>query len=367
MSSGLPGAPAGPGAIASGVKVGLALVGVLFVTAGMVVVTMLSGSLPGKPSCETGVSTTLPRGSGTVVAATVYDDEGLGAYSLGLTGHYPFAELGLHSETDTNREHADRIGVALGLGHPLAPLTKLEILAPGGHTVIAEKRDIGMGGAPIDGHPRAIDLWTTTREKLGLGPDWSGLVRVAPGPTGELTAETSALSESSDPLAGSGEECGEGSAPVSGGNRRIVEIAREEVGYTHISAGWYCTKFGPCEEWCALFVTWVWAKAGIAIPSLAFSGAVYDWSKEHTNVYPPSTRPRPGWAVLFGSGPESPSTSLHVAIVESVLPEGKITIINGDFDGQVMRTGPCLPADATAKGPVGCDAPGPIYGYASPT
>ncbi len=71
MSSGLPGAPAGPGAIASGVKVGLALVGGLFVTAGMVVVPMLSGSLPGKPSCETGVSTTLPRGSGTVVAATV--------------------------------------------------------------------------------------------------------------------------------------------------------------------------------------------------------------------------------------------------------------------------------------------------------
>jgi surface antigen len=96
---------------------------------------------------------------------------------------------------------------------------------------------------------------------------------------------------------------------------------------------------------------------------MAFSGAVYDWAKEPSHVYPSSARPQPGWAVLFGSGPESTATSLHVAIVESVLPDGQITIINGDFGGKVVRTGPCVPAEATGA----CEAPGPIYGYASPT
>jgi hypothetical protein len=353
----------GASSIGLGVRVGMLIAGVVGAGVGLVVITMLNSPFSARLSCEASVGTTLPLGSGTVVAATVYDDEGAGAYGLGLAGHYPYAELGLHSATDTDRQDADRIGVALGLGRALAPLTPLEIRAPNGRSVIAEKRDIGMGGPPIDGHPRAIDLWTTTREKLGLGPDWSGLVRIAPGPRGELTAETSALSEASDPLTGSGGECGAGSVSVSGADRRIVEIASEEVGYTHESPGYYCTKFGPCEEWCALFVTWVWAKAGITIPSLAFSGAVYNWAKENTHVYPPSARPQPGWAVLFGSGPENPETSLHVAIVESVLPDGQITIINGDFGGKVVRTGPCAPAEAT--GP--CKAPGPIYGYASPT
>lgn len=356
------------GAISPGLRFGL--LGVLVVmipvtiAVGLVMVAMLSGPFSKTSSgCEAGTSTTLPIGSGTVVAATVYEGEGLGAFGLGLAGHYPYAELGLHSEGDTDRAHADRIGVALGLGRPLAPLTPLQINAPDGRSVVAEKRDIGMGGPPIDGHPRAIDLWTSTREKLGLSPDWSGLVRIAPGPKGELTGETSALSENTEPLLGSAGECAEGSVEVSGVAQRIVEIAQREVGYVHLSAGYYCTKFGPCEEWCALFLTWVWAKAGIAIPSEAFSGAVYDWANEHTHVYPPTTRPQPGWAVLFGTGPENTHTSLHVAVVEKVLPDGQITIINGDFNGQVMRTGPCAPADAEG----GCQAPGPIYGYASPT
>ena len=39
--------------------------------------------------------------------------------------------------------------------------------------------------------------------------------------------------------------------------------------------GPYCNPYGPCEEWCALFATWVWRQAGIPIPSYAFTGDIY--------------------------------------------------------------------------------------------
>jgi len=359
------------GIIPSGVRFGLLGAAAVFITItlgiGLVVVVMLGGRMGRTVSCEAGAPATLPMAGGAIVAATVYDDEGAGAYGLGLTGHYPYAELGLHSEGDTDRAHADRIGDALGLGHPLAPLTPLEIRAPNGRSVVAEKRDIGMGGPPIDGHQRAIDLWTTTREALGLSPDWSGLVRIAPGPKGELTAETSAISEAPEAVAETSGECSGGSVEVSGETEKIVEIAKREVGYEHTSAGWYCTKFGPCEEWCALFVTWVWKQAGVKIPSEPYSGTIYTWASEHTHAYPPTAHPQPGWAVEFGTGPRPGGESKHVAIVEKVLPNGEIVIINGDFNGKVVRTGPCLPANAKESAPEGCEAPGPIYGYASPT
>jgi hypothetical protein len=329
----------------------------------MVVTTMLSGSFGKTASCESGASTMFPAGGGVVIAATVYEGEGPGAYGYGLAGSLPYAELGLHSETDSVRLHANRIGLAFGLGAPLAPRTQLTILAPNGRSVVAEKRDIGMGGAPIEGHLRAIDLWTSTRQALGLGSNWSGLVHVYPGPSGKLATETGLLSESFEAPAETTGACGEGSVEVSAINQRIVQIAEREVNYTHDAEGWYCTKFGPCEQWCALFVTWVWRQAGVKIPSEGFSGYLYTWASEHTHVYGPTAHPQPGWAVLFGTGPQSTETSLHVGIVARVDPDGTITIINGDFAGKVMRTGPCAPSNAQG----GCEEPAPIYGYASPT
>lgn len=52
----------------------------------------------------------------------------------------------------------------------------------GAHSVIAYKRDIGLGGGPIDGHPRDIDLWWELARALGMPYEdglWSGLVRVS--------------------------------------------------------------------------------------------------------------------------------------------------------------------------------------------
>jgi hypothetical protein len=80
-----------------------------------------------------------------------------------------FAELGGTSFTTA---------VALG-GLPYG--TPLEISA-GRHTAVAYKEDIGLGGGPIDGHARAIDLWWRFARSLGIPYEdgrWSGTVRIA--------------------------------------------------------------------------------------------------------------------------------------------------------------------------------------------
>jgi CHAP domain len=347
------------------------LVGVAVVAAGalfmaLVAVAVLDGLLQAGAACDSTAGVSLPLGEGAVVAATVYAGTGTGAYGVELAGHYAFAELGLWSEGDTDRGHADRIGVALGLGHALAPFSQLEVRAPNGRSVVAEKLDVGMGGPPIEGHQRAIDLWTSTREALALPPDWSGLVRVEPAPSAVIGAEAYGGQGVADSSEGLAPGCARGAAPSSGTGQRIVEIARSQLGTGEDPPGSNCTVYGPCEPWCALFTTWVWRKAGIDIPTLGFSGAIYEWAVRHAHVYPPATTPQPGWAALFGSGPADPSTSLHVAIVESVLPRGQITLINGNFADAVMRTGPCQPARAELAGVGGCEEPAPIYGYAAP-
>jgi hypothetical protein len=332
----------------------------------LTIVSSLGAFLAAGAPCETGSPLALPLTGGAQVAATVYSGSGPGAYGAGLSGHNAFAELGLWSEADADRAHADRIGVALGLGHALAPYTRLVVTAADGRTVIAEKRDIGMGGPPIDGHVRAIDLWTSTREALGLPADWSGLVRVQPTADELVGSETDAYGRGrAGPPAAAGDACAT-RVRASEAGERIVEIARGQLAMAEHPPGSNCTVYGPCEPWCALFTTWVWRRAGIEIPSLGFSGAVYKWSARHARVYAANVTPRPGWAALFGSGPADPATSLHIAIVESVLAAGEITLINGNFANSVMRTGPCEPAHAQLAGAGGCEEPGPIYGYAAP-
>jgi hypothetical protein len=49
-------------------------------------------------------------------------------------------------------------------------------------SVVAYKRDIGLGGGPIDGYPREIDLWWELAGSLGIPYDdgrWSGTVQIA--------------------------------------------------------------------------------------------------------------------------------------------------------------------------------------------
>jgi CHAP domain len=146
-------------------------------------------------------------------------------------------------------------------------------------------------------------------------------------------------------------------ALASNTRQRVLSLAEQEIGYH--DHGDYCTKFGPCESWCSLFVTWVWERAGVPIPSLAFTGYVFDWAQASTYVLRRREVPEPGDAVLFGTGPASVFTSLHTGIVEAVYP-GYLVTIEGNSLHAVRRY--VVPL----RNPQLVGEPGPIYGYASP-
>lgn len=182
---------------------------------------------------------------------------------------------------------------------------------------------------------------------------------------------------------------GEGSACLAGlgggaGASEIVRIAESQLGVAESPPGSNCTRYGPCVEWCSLFVAWVWERAGVPLRGgtspYAYSGSIYEWARAHeggpfattapgdpplstpaangARALPPTATPAPGDAVFFGSGPRA---SDHVGIVERVFPDGEITTIDGNYGDRVARVGPFPPAQAVAHG-----APAPIYGYARP-
>jgi hypothetical protein len=130
--------------------------------------------------------------------------------------------------------------------------------------------------------------------------------------------------------------------------------------------GLYCNPYGPCEEWCALFATWAWEQAGIPIPRYAFTGDIWSWAAARGGVLPPTAMPAVGDAVLYGTGPQSTATSVHVGIVTQVWPDDAIMTVGGDSgpgrDGylSVALNGPFLPADSGSYNGT------PIYAFAQP-
>jgi hypothetical protein len=183
--------------------------------------------------------------------------------------------------------------------------------------------------------------------------------------------------------AGGGSACG-GSSSGGATGSEIVRIAESQLGTAENPPGSNCNPYGPCVEWCSLFVAWAWKKAGVPLSGgtapYAYSGTIYEWAKAHeggpfavtapgdpplstpepngARVLPPTATPAPGDAVLYGSGPKA---SDHVGIVERVFPGGQITTIDGNFGDRVARSGPFLPSQAVQWG-----MPAPIFGYAHP-
>jgi hypothetical protein len=134
-------------------------------------------------------------GAGTVVGASEYGGPGdpssgvLGASGANLLAHPDsYAELGGLS-----------FATATMMGG-LAYMTPLRVTW-GGHSAIAYKRDFGLGGGPIGGRPRVIDLWWQFAGALGIPYDqglWSGRVRVTRPPA---TGAGSILGETASPSA----------------------------------------------------------------------------------------------------------------------------------------------------------------------
>ena len=143
----------------------------------------------------------------------------------------------------------------------------------------------------------------------------------------------------------------------------IVSIANSQVN-SDPDRGEFCNPYGPCEEWCALFATWVWQHAGIPIPSYPFTGSIYDWAAANTGVLPGNASPVPGDAVLYGTGPANAATSVHVGLVMQVWPDGAIVTIEGDAGPAptgslaVVVNGPYLPSQSNSYNGA------PVYAFA---
>ena len=143
----------------------------------------------------------------------------------------------------------------------------------------------------------------------------------------------------------------------------IVATATSQVNADPYT-GYFCNPYGPCEAWCALFATWVWRQAGIPIPSYAFTGDIYYWAADHTGLLPPTATPLPGDAVLYGTGPWTTSSSVHVGLVAEVWPDGAIVTVEGDAGPgavghlAVVINGPYLPSESVTSNGF------PIYAFA---
>jgi hypothetical protein len=149
---------------------------------GIAVIALLPAPPVGSGLCEgaAGSITLGPPGSGQRVGATEYGGPGdpssgtVGASGINLPAHPDsYAELG-----GTTFQTATAMG-------GLAYMTPLRITW-GDRSAIAYKRDFGLGGGPVDGLPRVIDLWWEFAGSLGipyLNGLWSGPVRVQRPPT----------------------------------------------------------------------------------------------------------------------------------------------------------------------------------------
>lgn len=163
-----------------------------------------------------------PPGQGQLVGATEYGGPGdptsgtIGASGANLLQHPDsYAELGGYT-----------FDTATDLGG-LPYMTPLRITW-GAHSAIAYKRDFGLGGGPIDGLPRVIDLWWELARALHIPYEnglWSGPVRVERPPgtgSSQLLGQTAGAVLVSNGPPSSAQACSSGSAggvPVTSGPR----------------------------------------------------------------------------------------------------------------------------------------------------
>jgi peptidoglycan DL-endopeptidase CwlO len=117
---------------------------------------------------------------------------------------------------------------------------------------------------------------------------------------------------------------------------KITKVAEGELGY-HEGPG-NSNKYGPAAAWCSSFASWVWRKSGVDIPITPFTGDMYHWGQQHGTAYDSHhlQQAKPGDVLLFGTGPQSPSTSTHIGIVESV-HGNTVTLIEGNSSDSVRR------------------------------
>ena len=155
--------------------------------------------------------------------------------------------------------------------------------------------------------------------------------------------------------------------PDPGAGASAVGVAASQIGPDpDAGQGAFCNPYGPCEEWCSLFATWVWNTIGVPIPRYPFVGSVFDWAVVRGLAQGVTARPAAGDLVLYGTGPQNTTTSPHIAVVAEVWPDGAITTVDGDSGPEpygryaVTFNGPFLPADSARYNGM------PIYAFVRP-
>ena len=170
--------------------------------------------------------------------------------------------------------------------------------------------------------------------------------------------------------------CDHALPPSGETGERIAQIARRHLGRD--GRRQHFAGFQPPStqlQWCAWFSTNVWRIAGVPVEVDWFSGYHYRWARRNDTLFkdagspPRGTTPPVGSALMYGTGPQSPATSQHVNLVDTVNPDGTFMITGGNQDSsRVTRQGPCRMTTtdpARLRGP-GCDTRS-IYAIAAPT
>jgi hypothetical protein len=205
---------------------------------GLLMLAALSGSSPPAASCAEGVGVTGsvialagPAG-GQPVGATEYGGPGdPGSGTVGASG----ASLLAHPDT-----YAELGGITFQTATAMGGLPFMTPLRVtwNGRSAVAYKRDFGLGGGPVGGLPRVIDLWWQFAEALRIPYEdgrWSGAVRLVRPPAagaGSVLAQApggAIVAASPDAMSGDGsaDACATtgptaGGVPVTPGSRAQI-------------------------------------------------------------------------------------------------------------------------------------------------
>lgn len=128
----------------------------------------------------------------------------------------------------------------------------------------------------------------------------------------------------------------------------VLDQARSQLGYTETPPGSNRTRFGAwygldANPWCDMFVSWcaAMAGAGAIVGRFASTIAHLAWFKARGQFHPAG--PQPGDCVFFNWGGRPRGVPEHIGLVESVRPDGIVTLEgntsagNNANGGQVQR------------------------------
>lgn len=145
--------------------------------------------------------------------------------------------------------------------------------------------------------------------------------------------------------AGPGAMAGAGGVVPTGGSvgQRMVAVAQAEVGQAEQPPGsndspriaqYRSATQGAIAgaPWCAYFASWVARQAGVPVGDSGQGfGAVdglWSWAQHSGKALRAGQRPQPGDLIVFNE---------HIGVVESVLPDGTMKTIEGNYSNRVSR------------------------------